>query len=877
MIGQTISHYKILEKLGEGGMGVVYKAEDTKLKRTVALKFLPQGLETHEPERARLLQEAQAAATLNHPNICTIHDISEQQDQQFIVMEYVDGQTLRKMIPKLQEALGFAIQIGEALQEAHSKGVIHRDIKTDNIMVNSRNQVKVMDFGLAKLKGSLKLTKTSTTVGTLAYMAPEQIHGGEVDARSDIFSFGIVLYEMLTGRLPFQGEYEAALMFSILNESPEPMQKYRSDLPSGLLHIVNRALEKNPEDRYQSIQEIVIELKRVKKETSGVFHLPVTPLKIGGERGVDSKEQKAATTVRRKKLLRAVLLAGLVSALMLIVVITLLTVWSTRVPRLNPDMSFRTLPIPFIEIGYPGLSYDGNWAAFPAADPNGKWEVYFMNTTSGESRCITSDSSMYMNKADISPNGSQVVYDRANLSSRQMDLAIVSSVGGLSRKIVDGGILAQWRPDGQRIGYIKWSGIRSPSGKAEFWTVKPNGTDNRCELVDSVSEIPKMFAWSPDGESICWIRNYSDKYQEILLYDLTTKKARQLTFDQKKITDVCWTYNDQIIFTSNRRGNMNLWMMPVSGSSLTQITTGTGPDKAVKISRDGSKLLYYQMQLVCHLWVAGIPGNNPHQITFDDAEISNITFSPDRKEVLFTLTQPVGQKKGSVLCAIDRDGKNRKQLTTGDEIISNLLPSPTGQWIIYSRQSLEEPEDSSQIYIIDRKNPGIPRMVDNGVPLCWIDDRMFIRHDYTKSGNWLTSIDGGESKKISNDSSWAIPLQGGKYIGYYSRQLKPEGIWIRAAAGVQDPDLPSPKLMAPFPPYYGKFDNSGKYFYLVKNEGELRRISIPSGKEEIIPGRFPGLGSSIFADFEVSYDDKEIVYTDARGNSKLVMIENLFK
>jgi len=272
MIGQTISHFHILEKLGEGGMGVVYRAEDTKLKRTVALKFLPRGLEAQEPERARFLQEAQAASALNHPNVCTIYEISEHEGQQFIVMEYVDGKTLRHIVPvpKTQTAIDYAIQIGEALQEAHGKGIVHRDIKTDNIMVNSKNQIKVMDFGLAKLKGSLKLTKTSSTVGTLAYMAPEQIQGGEVDARSDIFSFGILLYEMLTGKLPFRGEHEAAMMYSIVNEDSEPIQKYLPDASSDLIHVLNRLLEKNPEDRYQSIAEAVIELKRLKRDTSRV-------------------------------------------------------------------------------------------------------------------------------------------------------------------------------------------------------------------------------------------------------------------------------------------------------------------------------------------------------------------------------------------------------------------------------------------------------------------------------------------------------------------------------------------------------------------------------------------------------------------------------
>jgi serine/threonine protein kinase/tetratricopeptide (TPR) repeat protein len=279
MIGQTISHYKILEKLGEGGMGVVYKAQDMKLDRVVALKFLPHHLTASEAEQGRFVQEAKAAAVLNHPNVCTIYDIKEEAGQQFIVMEYVDGVTLREKISSVettrrvvstQDAIAYAIQVGEALQEAHSKGIVHRDIKSENIMVNSKNQIKVMDFGLAKLKGSLKLTKTSSTVGTLAYMAPEQIQGGEVDARSDIFSFGVVVFEMLTGKLPFRGEHDAAMMYSILNEEPEPIQAYLPDVPSEIVHAINKALDKDPDNRYQSVGEMVIDLRRLRKESTKV-------------------------------------------------------------------------------------------------------------------------------------------------------------------------------------------------------------------------------------------------------------------------------------------------------------------------------------------------------------------------------------------------------------------------------------------------------------------------------------------------------------------------------------------------------------------------------------------------------------------------------
>ena len=287
MTGKTILHYKILEKLGEGGMGIVYKAEDIKLKRIVALKFLPQYVTSSKGDLARFNQEAQAAAVLNHPNICIVYAIEDDKEGEFIAMEYIDGITLNKKIAEsplnTNEAISYAIQIGEALQEAHNNGIVHRDIKSENIMVNSRNQIKVMDFGLAKLKGSIKLTRSSTTAGTLAYMAPEQIQGGEIDARSDIFSFGVVFFEMLTGKLPFRGEHDASMMYAIINEEPEPLQKYLPDANSDIMHIINRALEKDPEDRYQSMKDIIIELRRMQKHTGNVsrktlINLPVPPV-----------------------------------------------------------------------------------------------------------------------------------------------------------------------------------------------------------------------------------------------------------------------------------------------------------------------------------------------------------------------------------------------------------------------------------------------------------------------------------------------------------------------------------------------------------------------------------------------------------------------
>jgi serine/threonine protein kinase len=278
VIGKTISHYKILEKLGEGGMGVVYKAHDTKLKRDVALKFLPPHLTANETEKKRFLQEAQAASAINHPNVCVIYDILDEVKQPFIVMEYVEGQTMREIVGvehnkplPINDVLNYAIQIAEALQAAHGKGIVHRDIKSENIMLTETKQIKVMDFGLAKIKGAARLTKTSSTTGTVAYMSPEQLRGINVDARSDIFSFGVVLYEMLTGQLPFKGDYESAMMYSIAIEEPEPIQKYRSDLSSEFLHVINRSLEKDQENRYQTIKDMLIDLKRLKRDSERII------------------------------------------------------------------------------------------------------------------------------------------------------------------------------------------------------------------------------------------------------------------------------------------------------------------------------------------------------------------------------------------------------------------------------------------------------------------------------------------------------------------------------------------------------------------------------------------------------------------------------
>jgi len=299
--------YQIIQELGRGGMGVVYKAQDNKLKRAVALKFLPAEL-THISEvKERFIREAQAAAALDHPHICTVYEFDETEEKTFISMAYIEGQSLMKKIEsgplELYEALKIATQVAEGLQEAHKKGVVHRDIKSANIMVTEKDQAKIMDFGLARVTGTTLVTKEGMTMGTIAYMSPEQARGEEVDHRTDIWSFGVVLYEMFSGQLPFKGAHDQAVVYSILNEKPKPLTDLRSDIPMSLEQVVGKALEKNPDERYMNIEELLDDLRSISEG--------IEP------EGIRARLWKAKL-LRRK---RAILYAGLAGFLIIMTVI----------------------------------------------------------------------------------------------------------------------------------------------------------------------------------------------------------------------------------------------------------------------------------------------------------------------------------------------------------------------------------------------------------------------------------------------------------------------------------------------------------------------------------------------------------------------------
>ncbi len=351
MIGKTISHYKILEKLGEGGMGVVYKAHDTRLDRTVALKFLPGYLSADAAEKERFYHEARAASALLHSNVAVIFEVNEFEGRVFLAMEYVEGQTLKALVTageplSMKKFLDVSIQACEGLAAAHEKGIVHRDIKSDNIMITPKGQVKIMDFGLAKLKGATKLTKAGSTIGTAAYMSPEQAQGEEVDHRSDIFSFGVVLYELLTGKLPFRGEHQAALMYSLIHEDPPPIARFNEHAGPEIERIVQKALAKDREERYQHADDLLADLRRERKQLEYARQGYVTTRTIAAA-------APALPATKKKFVLPVIIAVGVIAAAATVF-------WLIRTPsdRSSSGATRKMLVVlPFENLGSPDEDY----------------------------------------------------------------------------------------------------------------------------------------------------------------------------------------------------------------------------------------------------------------------------------------------------------------------------------------------------------------------------------------------------------------------------------------------------------------------------------------------------------------------------------------
>jgi len=694
MQGKTILHYKILEKLGSGGMGDVYAAEDTKLHRKVAIKTLPAEVALNPERRSRFEREATAIAALNHPNIVTIHAIEEGDGLSFMAMELVDGEPLRELIPKnglsMSKFFGMAIPLTDAVAAAHLKGITHRDLKPDNVMVSGDGRVKVLDFGLAKLReepvtdsshteAPTKVLKTEEGVvmGTVAYMSPEQAEGKDVDPRTDVFSLGVMLYEMATGRRPFRGDTKASIISAILRDSPESVTDLAPQMPRHLGRIVKRCLAKDPLRRYQTALEVRNELEELKREIDTGETLPASAVS-----GVMSGP------TRRKPPIG--IAAGVIVAAVAIAVWFLLTRGrvepkaAAEEPIQGTFTRLTSDAAPEVDVS---LSPDGKDLAY-ASPAAGNWDVWVQRVGGHNPINLTKDSPGDDDQPVFSPDGEKIAFRSERDGG---GIYVMGATGESVRRLTETGCNPAWDPSGREIAYATecFASPYGRSGTSQLWVVE-TATGKTRKIFDGDAVQP---SWSPDGSRIAyWAVPRGSGQRDIWTIPAGGGDPVAVTSDAAMDWNPVWSPDGRYLyFVSDRSGNMNLWRVPIDQAS----GRATGPAQAIttgvsawsmnpSFSADGKRLAYVSQSEVANMSRLPFdPGAGkaagPSQPVFRvSGFLETCEVSPDGASLACMRRDP----KESIV-VMRSDGTDARELVGGDS--KNRFPrwSPDGKTLAF--------------------------------------------------------------------------------------------------------------------------------------------------------------------------------------------------